>query len=111
MEKCLYIAIFVRNGVSTIRRSDCNCKMRRLFETLVATMSSLRNEGVLKDLVRSLFPVLTHSKYKGQCGRICVIGGSQEYTGAPYFAAISSLKLVSATSMQVKFRCFQTMRF
>lgn len=31
--------------------------------------------------------------HKGQAGRIAVIGGSAEYTGAPYFAAISSLKV------------------
>lgn len=33
------------------------------------------------------------SLYKGQCGKIAVIGGSREYTGAPYFAAISALKV------------------
>jgi len=28
-------------------------------------------------------------------GKIAVIGGCREYTGAPYFAAISALKIVS----------------
>jgi hypothetical protein len=28
-------------------------------------------------------------------GKIAVIGGCREYTGAPYFAAISALKVVS----------------
>ena len=28
-------------------------------------------------------------------GNIAVIGGCREYTGAPYFAAISALKVVS----------------
>uniref|UniRef100_A0A914V265 ATP-dependent NAD(P)H-hydrate dehydratase n=1 Tax=Plectus sambesii TaxID=2011161 RepID=A0A914V265_9BILA len=42
--------------------------------------------------VQSLFPKLDEKNKKGDCGRIAVIGGSQEYTGAPYFAAISSLK-------------------
>ena len=32
-------------------------------------------------------------KYKGQAGKIAVIGGCREYTGAPYFAAISALKV------------------
>uniref|UniRef100_A0A914RGK2 ATP-dependent NAD(P)H-hydrate dehydratase n=1 Tax=Parascaris equorum TaxID=6256 RepID=A0A914RGK2_PAREQ len=32
----------------------------------------------------------------GECGRIGVVGGSSLYTGAPYFAAITSLKVVSA---------------
>lgn len=29
-------------------------------------------------------------------GKIAVIGGCREYTGAPYFAAISALKIVSS---------------
>lgn len=33
------------------------------------------------------------SKTKGDAGKIGVIGGSIEYTGAPYFAAISALKV------------------
>ncbi|KAM9190007.1 LOW QUALITY PROTEIN: ATP-dependent (S)-NAD(P)H-hydrate dehydratase [Dugong dugon] len=44
-------------------------------------------------LVRSTIPPLTTKKYKGQHGRIGVVGGCQEYTGAPYFAAISALKV------------------
>lgn len=44
-------------------------------------------------LVKSIVPPLTHKKHKGQDGRIGVIGGCQEYTGAPYFAAISALKV------------------
>lgn len=31
-----------------------------------------------------------------QSGKIAVIGGCREYTGAPYFAAISALKIVSS---------------
>ncbi|XP_012412898.1 ATP-dependent (S)-NAD(P)H-hydrate dehydratase isoform X2 [Trichechus manatus latirostris] len=44
-------------------------------------------------LVRNIIPPLTTKKYKGQDGRIGVVGGCQEYTGAPYFAAISALKV------------------
>ncbi|XP_039082610.1 ATP-dependent (S)-NAD(P)H-hydrate dehydratase isoform X3 [Hyaena hyaena] len=44
-------------------------------------------------LVRSIIPPLTAQKHKGQDGRIGVVGGCQEYTGAPYFAAISALKV------------------
>lgn len=31
-----------------------------------------------------------------QSGKIAVIGGCREYTGAPYFSAISALKIVSS---------------
>ena len=39
-------------------------------------------------------PTLTSTLYKGQCGRVGVIGGCEEYTGAPYFAAITALRTV-----------------
>ncbi|XP_017265598.1 ATP-dependent (S)-NAD(P)H-hydrate dehydratase isoform X4 [Kryptolebias marmoratus] len=44
-------------------------------------------------LVKSVVPPLTSKKHKGQDGRIGIIGGCQDYTGAPYFAAISALKV------------------
>ncbi|XP_066475059.1 ATP-dependent (S)-NAD(P)H-hydrate dehydratase isoform X1 [Tiliqua scincoides] len=44
-------------------------------------------------LVRNVIPPLTAKKHKGQDGRIGIVGGCQEYTGAPYFAAISALKM------------------
>lgn len=55
--------------------------------------SSFRNSGVLLEMVKSFIPPLTYASHKGDCGRIGIVGGSQEYTGAPYFAAISALKL------------------
>ncbi|XP_056411728.1 ATP-dependent (S)-NAD(P)H-hydrate dehydratase isoform X5 [Hyla sarda] len=44
-------------------------------------------------LVRNVIPPLTSKKHKGHDGKIGVVGGCQEYTGAPYFAAISALKV------------------
>lgn len=44
-------------------------------------------------LSRTIVPKLSDCKHKGQYGRIGVVGGSLEYTGAPYFAAISALKI------------------
>ncbi|EHB02306.1 Carbohydrate kinase domain-containing protein [Heterocephalus glaber] len=49
-------------------------------------------DGIL-ELVRNIVPPLAAGKHKGQDGRIGVVGGCQEYTGAPYFAAISALKV------------------
>ncbi|CAJ0575245.1 unnamed protein product, partial [Mesorhabditis spiculigera] len=45
-----------------------------------------------------LLPKLTSTLRKGSCGKIAVIGGSFEYTGAPYFAAITALKLATIKS-------------
>lgn len=43
-------------------------------------------------LTPSVVPPL-QSNTKGDAGKIGIIGGSIEYTGAPYFAAISALKV------------------
>ncbi|CAP27064.1 Protein CBG06820 [Caenorhabditis briggsae] len=40
-----------------------------------------------------LLPKLTPQLRKGDCGKIAVIGGSLEYTGAPYYAASSVSRL------------------
>ncbi|KAJ2382674.1 hypothetical protein GGI23_007310, partial [Coemansia sp. RSA 2559] len=40
-----------------------------------------------------LIPPLTHNMHKGDCGRVAIVGGCEEYTGAPYFVASSSLRL------------------
>lgn len=37
-------------------------------------------------------PPLSHSSHKGSSGRVGVLGGSAQYTGAPYYAAMSALK-------------------
>ena len=39
----------------------------------------------------NIVPCLSSLLHKGVCGRIAVIGGSQEYTGAPYFAAMGAI--------------------
>ncbi|VDN41675.1 unnamed protein product [Gongylonema pulchrum] len=44
--------------------------------------------------VQDLLPPLSGTLRKGECGRIGVVGGSRVYTGAPYFSAITALKVV-----------------
>jgi ATP-dependent NAD(P)H-hydrate dehydratase len=41
---------------------------------------------------KEILPKLGKELHKGQSGKVCVVGGSKEYSGAPYFAAISSLR-------------------
>jgi ATP-dependent NAD(P)H-hydrate dehydratase len=36
---------------------------------------------------------LSSTSYKGSSGRVGVLGGSARYTGAPYYAAMASLKV------------------
>ncbi len=42
--------------------------------------------------LKEIVPSLSSSLYKGYMGRVGVIGGSLEYTGAPYFAAEAALR-------------------
>lgn len=44
------------------------------------------------DVVSKVIPPLITSSHKGSSGRIGILGGSLRYTGAPYYAAISSLR-------------------
>nr|XP_018906185.1 PREDICTED: ATP-dependent (S)-NAD(P)H-hydrate dehydratase [Bemisia tabaci] len=39
-----------------------------------------------------LLPILRKSSHKGEAGRVGIIGGSVEFSGAPYFSAISALR-------------------
>jgi len=52
-------------------------------------------EEMAESLLPSLVPPLSNTSHKGSSGRIGVLGGSERYTGAPYYAAMSSLKVGS----------------
>ncbi|RVW55502.1 ATP-dependent (S)-NAD(P)H-hydrate dehydratase [Vitis vinifera] len=50
-------------------------------------------EADAENILRAITPTLDLARHKGQAGKIAVIGGCREYTGAPYFSAISALKI------------------
>lgn len=50
------------------------------------------NHKLFKKLA-GVFPPLEKSAWRGQNGRIGVIGGSYEFTGAPYYSAIAALRV------------------
>ena len=43
-------------------------------------------------LTQIAIPPLQGLEHKGSMGRVGVIGGSKDYSGAPYYAAVSALK-------------------
>ncbi|KAI9819552.1 MAG: hypothetical protein M1827_007002 [Pycnora praestabilis] len=55
-------------------------------------MASQATKDVLMK-VRKMVPPMLEKFHKGQMGRVAVIGGSQDYTGAPYFSAMASARL------------------
>ncbi|XP_031276629.1 ATP-dependent (S)-NAD(P)H-hydrate dehydratase isoform X2 [Pistacia vera] len=59
----------------------------------IRTMSRAALEADSENILRAITPTLDPTRHKGQAGKIAVIGGCREYTGAPYFAAISALKI------------------
>lgn len=45
------------------------------------------------DQIRQIIPPLNGKLHKGQSGRVGVLGGALDYTGAPFFAAISAQRV------------------
>jgi len=54
-------------------------------------MSSATKNVLAK--VQRMVPPMLEKFHKGQLGRVAVIGGSEDYTGAPYFSAMASARL------------------
>ncbi|KAJ3991794.1 H-hydrate dehydratase [Lentinula boryana] len=46
----------------------------------------------LLEQIKQLIPPLNGTLHKGQSGRVGVLGGALDYTGAPFFAAMSALR-------------------
>ena len=63
-------------------------------------MTSNSTRSLLNE-VRQLIPPLSAELHKGQAGRVAVVGGCLDYTGAPYFSAMSSMKLGSDMSHNI----------
>lgn len=63
-------------------------------------MTSNSARSILNE-VRQLIPPLSGELHKGQAGRVAVVGGCLDYTGAPYFSAMSSMKLGSDMSHNI----------
>ncbi|KAI3954106.1 hypothetical protein MKW98_017930 [Papaver atlanticum] len=64
-------------------------KLSAQFGSMTTTTTEADSESIL----RRITPTLDPHRHKGQAGKVAVIGGCREYTGAPYFAAISALKI------------------
>ena len=46
----------------------------------------------MKSITSDVLPKLSPTRYKGNNGRISVVGGSSTFHGAPYYCAISALR-------------------
>jgi ATP-dependent NAD(P)H-hydrate dehydratase len=50
------------------------------------------SRAALVEEIRAFIPPLSQHLHKGAAGKLGVFGGSAEYSGAPYFAAISAMR-------------------
>ena len=57
------------------------------------------------------FPRAALTGCAGQLGRVAVIGGSEDYTGAPYFSAMASAKLGCDMVSAQPFPCLYPLSF
>uniref|UniRef100_A0A0M3I5H1 ATP-dependent (S)-NAD(P)H-hydrate dehydratase n=1 Tax=Ascaris lumbricoides TaxID=6252 RepID=A0A0M3I5H1_ASCLU len=84
-----------------LRRDQCHGMTQLANLIVVADGEMIEDIGqryklglvFVMSLCSKLLPALSEALRKGECGRIGVVGGSSLYTGAPYFAAITSLKV------------------
>ncbi|KAI7303194.1 ATP-dependent (S)-NAD(P)H-hydrate, partial [Hortaea werneckii] len=58
----------------------------------MAALGNMTRKDILGKVYKMVPPML-EKFHKGQLGRVAVIGGSEDYTGAPYFSAAASAKL------------------
>ena len=80
-----------------------NCKVRLMSSLSSLPLQQTKWSDVLTDtsssssnsrsFANNLFPPLTSKSHKGSHGRIAIFGGSEKYTGAPYYAAQSALNV------------------
>lgn len=78
-------------GFNTSSRNFCSNTIK-MQSVISGGGSSLEVDAI--SVLKAITPSLDPSRHKGQAGKIAVIGGCREYTGAPYFSAISALKMV-----------------
>lgn len=83
---------------SVVPHSSVSPNRRGSFFRLMSSISSpptkwsdIASDTSYASYANNLFPPLTSTSHKGSHGRIAIFGGSEKYTGAPYYAAQSAL--------------------
>ncbi|GMH43325.1 hypothetical protein BSKO_11247 [Bryopsis sp. KO-2023] len=83
-----------RNLADTFLKEETRSGRRTRCSNLATGAMDLQfNETNVRVSSREIIPQLTGDLYKGDLGRVGIVGGCREYTGAPYFGAFSALRL------------------
>lgn len=64
--------------------------------TCLLGASAMSGGGDMEAAIRRLVPPLSYGARKGQMGRVGVLGGSADFTGAPFYAGMASLKVIES---------------
>ena len=86
---------FLYNGKAPFQTNCRYPAMRSMIFSMTTQATSTAittwNEGQENAIAKCVVP-LSETSHKGSSGRVGVLGGSLRYTGAPYYAAMASLK-------------------
>ncbi|CAF4112421.1 unnamed protein product, partial [Rotaria sordida] len=80
---CDYMVQFIQK----LRSLPNTCMMNSVLEMAMASQHMQ-----LLQSFRKVIPPLLFDTHKGEAGRIGVVGGSEEYTGAPIFASMAAFR-------------------
>merc|ERR1712194_136745 len=75
------------------RRVFCDEAILNHTDTLPRFLDGGQTPKSSSDFLRDIVPSLDGRGHKGQAGRICVLGGSVDFAGAPYYAGMASLRV------------------
>jgi hypothetical protein len=85
---------FARQGTKSFARQGTNTTnvwgAPSVIKTKGRNTENMTEE--IKSEIRRVVPVLSESKYKGQSGKVAVLGGCLEYSSAAYFVAAAALR-------------------
>lgn len=84
---------FILSTKTYFSSSFINFKSNIIRNSHLRSMSVQVSDSSLIEKAKTLAPLFSSGKHKGQAGRIGVFGGSIEFTGAPYFSSITALKV------------------
>ena len=82
-------------ATSPSMKSQTSSSSLMVSKSLPTTWSDILNNDNNRFAANAihLFPPLVSTSHKGSNGRIVIIGGSEKYCGAPYYAATAALRV------------------
>lgn len=71
----------------------CSSRSLELQDHLPSYLDDGKTPKTLQDFLLDIAPPLDGRSYKGQSGRIGLLGGSVDFAGAPYYAGMAALRV------------------